>query len=207
MLEKIRKLIQKIKEFLESLKGSTPTPTPTPVPTPTPNPPPKPPSEQWEKVDANPLPAGIRHVESGGRLSFKAEKYSANVGFEAFKIDGVVAMRATGGAGSRLDYAVQLSGGRYAFHLRARATTHTNNGLQIAFNGNILRAPADHKLAGADGLYLKKTGWSSNNPEWQKGDSHSGPVYLDLPAGAHTFSILKRKVEDPFIDVLEFVKQ
>lgn len=179
-----------------------PVPAPNPQPAPEPVPKPQPPTEAFEVLAPNPLPAGQRHNEIGGVLTIPAVRWSASYGYDAYRVDGKAAIRLSGGSGSRVEYAVRLTGGRYAVRIHTRARTHTENGLRITINGTVLRAPAEHKLAGADGLYVRKTGWSSDT-EWQKGEAHSGPVHVDLPAGDHIFSIAEWKKQNPFIEVIE----
>lgn len=143
------------------------------------------------------------HVERDGVIAFGAEEFAAQMGYQAYLADGVVAMRAVGGSESRLDYAIQVNtSGRFLVRVRTYARTHTDNGLHLALDGELVRSPADHALAGASCVYLQKIGWSWD-PEWQAGHQHSGPVTVDLEAGRHVFSILKRKIEVPLIDRIE----
>lgn len=148
-------------------------------------------------------PQAEPHVEREGLIAFDAEQFAVQAGFQAYLVDGTVAMRAVGGSESRLDYTIQVNtSGRFLVRIRTYAMTHTDNGLHLALNGNKVQAPADHALAGASCVYLKKVGWSWD-PEWQADHQHSGPVTVDLKAGRHVFSILKRKIEVPLIDRIE----
>jgi hypothetical protein len=209
----LRKWKEKLDRFAERFarfwEGKTKKPVPAPVPSPAPAPkPPAPPAsntEAYEVLPANPLPAGHRHNEIGGVLIIPAVRWTESYGYDAYRVDGKAAIRLSGGTGSHVQYSVRLTGGRYAVRIHTRARTHTENGLRITINGTVLRAPAGHKLAGADGLYVRKTGWSSDT-EWQKGESHAGPVHVDLPAGDSTFGIREWKKQNPFIETIELRK-
>jgi hypothetical protein len=208
MIAKLKALFAKIKSLIDAVRGKrkpepVPVPQPPLPPQPQPEPtPPQPPAEAYEVLTPNPLPAGQRHTEAGGVLTIPAVRWSASYGFDAYRVDGVQAVRLSGGSGSRVEYAVTLQGGRYAVRLRARARTHTENGLRLAISGNILRAPADHRLAGADGLYVRKSGWTSD-VEWQKGEEHAGPVLVDLPGGNNTLAVFEWKRQNPFVEWIE----
>ncbi|MGD9611966.1 MAG: BACON domain-containing carbohydrate-binding protein [Kiritimatiellia bacterium] len=133
-----------------------------------------------------------KNVEVNGVVSMEAENYTAQTGYArvaSSETSGGAGMRAVGAEGSNLDFkfSVQQAGTWY-FWVRANATADVNNGFRLALDGSV-----------RGDVYLKKIGWSWT-PEWLTGHSHAGPITLNLTAGTHTLSILKRKVENPLLD-------
>ncbi|NLX12245.1 MAG: hypothetical protein GXY44_01140 [Phycisphaerales bacterium] len=146
------------------------------------------------------------YVENNGVIAFEAEAYTTQVGFQEVVFDGTTSMQAVGGSDSRLDYVIQVdTPGRFQIRIRAYALDHMQNGLYLALNGQLIRAPADHPLAGTADIYLQKVGWSWD-PEWLGDEQHIGPVTVDLQIGQHVFSIRKRKDENPLIDKIQLVR-
>ena len=131
-------------------------------------------------------------IDVNGVIAVEAEHYATQSGFARIGnagASGAAGMKATGAEGSRLDYQFDVrQAGTWYVWIRAYATANENNGYQLSLDGRLL-----------GDIYLKKIGWSWL-PEWLRGHSHSGPVTVDLPAGRHVFSILKRKIENPLID-------
>ena len=132
-------------------------------------------------------------IDVNGVISVEAENYTTQTGFARIgnaNSSGGAGMKATGAAGtSRLNYQLDVrQAGTWYVWIRANATANENNGYQLMLDGRLL-----------GDVYLKKIGWSWL-PEWLRGHSHSGPVTMNLSAGRHTFSILKRKIENPLID-------
>jgi|GEM_PF-7045750 putative transposon-encoded protein len=139
-----------------------------------------------------------KNVEVNGVVSMEAESYTAQTGYVRVNqadASGGAVMRADGAEGSNLDFkfTVQQAGTWYVW-VRAYATADVNNGFRLGLDGAV-----------KGDIYLKKIGWSWT-PEWLTGDSHSGPVTLNLSAGTHTLSILKRKVENPLLDKIVLTK-
>jgi len=107
-----------------------------------------------------------------------------------------------GGGRVDLDLPVLPAGPWYVW-IRTRASTAEDNGLLMLLDGKPVSAPPDHKWAGVPDIYLTKKGWSWE-PEWQgpgKGN-HEGPIILNLSAGKHRLTLLKRKTELPLLDRL-----
>ena len=131
-------------------------------------------------------------IDVNGVISVEAENYTTQTGYARVGnagASGGAGMKATGPEGSRLDYQFDVrQAGTWYVWIRAYATANENNGYQLSLDG---RYQGD--------IYLKKIGWSWL-PEWLRGQSHAGPVTVNLTAGRHTFSILKRKIENPLID-------
>ena len=133
-----------------------------------------------------------KNVEVNGVVSMEAENYTSQSGYArvvSSDTSGGAGMRAVGAEGSNLDFkfTVQQAGTWY-FWARANANADVNNGFRLGLDGAVL-----------GDIYLKKIGWSWT-PEWLTGHSHAGPVTINLTAGTHTLSILKRKMENPLID-------
>ncbi len=131
-------------------------------------------------------------VEVNGVVSVEAERFTSQSGYGRYANSGAsggAVMRADGGTGSRLNFQIDIrTPGTWYFWMRAYATADVNNGCQLGLDG---QTKGD--------IYLKKVGWSWL-PEWLTGHSHAGPITLQLTAGRHTLSIIKRKVENPLID-------
>ncbi|NCC94787.1 MAG: hypothetical protein EOM10_16230, partial [Opitutae bacterium] len=139
-----------------------------------------------------------KNVELNGVVSMEAENYTAQTGYVRVSqagTSGGATMRADGGEGSSLDFkfTVQQAGTWYVW-VRAYATANENNGFRLGLDGAV-----------KGDIYLKKIGWSWT-PEWLTGESHAGPVTVNLSAGTHTLSLLKRKIENPLIDKVVLTK-
>ena len=137
-------------------------------------------------------------AEVNGVVSMEAERYTSQTGYGRYAnadASGGTVMRADGAEGSTLDFrfTVQQAGTWYVW-VRAYATANENNGYLLGLDGRTL-----------GNIYLKKIGWSWQ-PEWLNGDSHAGPVTVNLTAGSHVLSILKRKIENPLIDKIVLTK-
>ena len=132
-------------------------------------------------------------IDVNGVISVEAESYTTQTGYALVRnagASGGAGMKATGPASSsRLNYQLDVrQAGTWYVWIRAYATANENNGYQLMLDGRLL-----------GDIYLKKIGWSWL-PEWLRGLSHAGPVTVNLTAGRHTLSILKRKVENPLVD-------
>ena len=105
--------------------------------------------------------AGDSSGGSGGTSAaescvFEAENYSSQKGYAKVSHSGAsggIAMRV--GASGSLNFELNLKvGGRYYVWLRTQAANTESNGLFISVDGNRIKAPAGHKLAGVSDIYL-----------------------------------------------------
>jgi len=153
-------------------------------------------------TEPTPPPAGPpRYCERDGTIVMEAEGFSANEGYamvsRADASGGVVMQVGERGA---LSFDIEVaSSGRMYLWLRTLAPDAESNGVHVELDGSRIEAPADHPEAGSDDIYLQKMRWSWE-PEWQGEGTHSGPVTFEVSAGAHRLTIIKRKVERPYID-------
>ena len=135
-------------------------------------------------------------AEVNGVVSMEAESYTAQTGYGRYAnadASGGAVMRADSDGSLDFRFTVQQSGTWYVW-IRAYATANENNGYQLGLDGRTL-----------GDIYLKKIGWSWL-PEWLNGGGHAGPVTVNLTAGSHVLSILKRKIENPLIDKIVLTK-
>jgi hypothetical protein len=141
--------------------------------------------------------------EKSSVIAFEAEDYTSQNGYTRVArtdASGGAVMRADGPTGSELKFRFTArQSGTWYIWIRAHATIDLNNGMYINLNNQPLRAPASHPLAGAVDIYLPKVGWSWK-PEWLRGHSHTGPITMNISAGSHVLSIVKRKIENPLVD-------
>jgi len=131
-------------------------------------------------------------VEVNGVVSMEAESFSTQTGYSRHanaEASELAVMKADGADGSSLNFpfTVQQAGTWYVW-TRTYSTADINNGYRLGLDQTVL-----------GDIYLKKIGWTWR-PEWLTGDSHSGPVTLNLSAGSHILKIIKRKIENPLVD-------
>ena len=172
-----------------------------------------PPPDAAPLPDAVPPPDAVPvsgdFCESQQVISIEAEHYSAQTGYSQIThgdASGGVAMQV--GDNGSLDFEVYFaSTGTYYFWVRTLAADSESNGLYLAIDGELVRAPPSNPHAGVADIYLYKSDsywfWE---PLFQGAGSGAsavaGPVIFDVTAGQHTVSVRKRKMERPLIDKL-----
>lgn len=117
---------------------------------------------------------------------------------------GGAAMRASEDETAKLHFNVDiLEAGRWELLIRAFCEGHTNNGLFIEVDGQRVVAPLDHIHSGQDAVYLIKERWAWTSSWYamkKHVTKHEGPVTINLPAGKHRITLVKRRRERPIID-------
>lgn len=147
------------------------------------------------------------------RLLFEAESAVAAENYDRVEREGAsggVAMRASEEEGAKLHFDIVVpEAGRWELSIRAFCEGHTNNGLFVEVDGQRRVAPPSHLHAGQDAVYLIKERWAWTSSWYamkKHVTKHEGPVTLDLTAGAHRLTLVKRRRERPFIDQIRITR-
>ena len=152
--------------------------------------------------------------EHGGAIAAEVEDATALHAAEVVARDdalGDKAIRWQDETG-RAEFALRVfTPGVWYVWIRTAAKDHVSNGLFLELNGVRQKAPAGHRLAGAESVYLRKHPTNfSWKPEWQgPGEgNHAGPIAITIPhAGLHRLAIVSRKIERPTVDKIVLTRE
>lgn len=161
--------------------------------------------------------------ERNGVIAIEAEHANSSEGYRTLAIESV-----SGGFVVQVDEEVTHSGGNLTFEfevetagrwhvwIRTRAMHHRENGIRLMIDGKYATPPPGHPLEGSENIFIRKNTshdvwnwdprWKPTHEQEQNGLRHAGPVTIDLTAGTHTLSILKRLRERPLIDKIALTR-